>query len=154
MVTTTPSAGDAPVFVDTNVLVYGNITSSPFYVVARDRLGELKRAGTPLWISRQVIREYVVTLTRGQAYATPVPPADAAAAAEDIAAQFSVVDETANVTHALLSLVRRFDIKGRQVHDANVVATMTVHGARRLLTHNVADFKRYEPLIEILPLEK
>ena len=31
-------------------------------------------------------------------------------------------------------------------------ATMLVHGVTRLLTHNEKDFRRFVPLIEILPL--
>jgi len=38
---------------------------------------------------------------------------------------------------------------GRQVHDANVVATMLEHGIRRLLTFNAADFRRFARIIDI-----
>jgi predicted nucleic acid-binding protein len=41
---------------------------------------------------------------------------------------------------------------GRQVHDANVVATMLEHGVRRLLTFNAADFRRFARIIDIEPL--
>ena len=41
---------------------------------------------------------------------------------------------------------------GRQVHDANIVATMPDCGVRRLLTFNVMDFQRFALLIEIDPL--
>ena len=41
---------------------------------------------------------------------------------------------------------------GRQVHDANIVATMLDCGVRRLLTFNVTDFRRFTPLINIDPL--
>jgi hypothetical protein len=37
-----------------------------------------------------------------------------------------------------------------QVHDANVVTTMLVHGERRLLTFNEADFRRFTALIEVV----
>jgi predicted nucleic acid-binding protein len=38
----------------------------------------------------------------------------------------------------------------RQVHDANIVATMLAHGERRLLTFNDAVFRRFAPLIEVV----
>lgn len=45
------------------------------------------------------------------------------------------------------SLVARFQVSGKQVHDARLVAAMRVHGIRRILTFNVADFARYSDLI-------
>ena len=38
---------------------------------------------------------------------------------------------------------------GKQVHDANIVATMLAHGVGRLLTFNVADFQRFVPPTEL-----
>jgi predicted nucleic acid-binding protein len=40
----------------------------------------------------------------------------------------------------------------RQVHDANVVATMQAFGIARLLTDNIVDFNRFGSLIVVLPL--
>jgi hypothetical protein len=45
-----------------------------------------------------------------------------------------------------------FPIGGRQVHDADIVATMQAHGLRRPLTHNAGDFARLATIIDILPL--
>ncbi len=39
---------------------------------------------------------------------------------------------------------------GKQVHDANIAATMLAHGITRLLTFNVADFQRFAGLIELI----
>lgn len=40
----------------------------------------------------------------------------------------------------------------RQIHDADIVATMLANGIRRLLTFNTADFRRFEPLVALEPL--
>lgn len=45
-------------------------------------------------------------------------------------------------------LVLRHGIMGAKVHDARLVATMNVHGVRRLLAFNARDFVRYG--IEVL----
>jgi predicted nucleic acid-binding protein len=42
---------------------------------------------------------------------------------------------------------------GKQVHDANIVATMLVYGIPKLLTHNTTDFARFSELITVLPLQ-
>ena len=41
---------------------------------------------------------------------------------------------------------------GNQIHDANVVATMLVHGSETLVTGNRADFRRFEGLIRVVGL--
>lgn len=51
------------VFVDTNVLVFANVASAPSHQQARDKLLLRRNAGADPWISRQVLREYLVTLS-------------------------------------------------------------------------------------------
>jgi predicted nucleic acid-binding protein len=50
----------------------------------------------------------------------------------------------------IASLSRGFSFGGRQVHDANIVATMLAHGETRLLTFNDADFRRFSSVIEVV----
>ncbi len=44
--------GVEPIFLDTNILVYASIDSSPFYDLARRIITTYEQTGTPLWISR------------------------------------------------------------------------------------------------------
>ena len=50
-------------------------------------------------------------------------------------------------------LCRTVPVAGRQIHDANIVATMLTHGERRLVTFNGRDFCRYGDRIELFDLE-
>jgi predicted nucleic acid-binding protein len=52
----------------------------------------------------------------------------------------------------LIALLLSISVGGKQVHDANIVATMQAHGLRRLLTYNTADFARFAHLIQVEPL--
>lgn len=52
----------------------------------------------------------------------------------------------------LVDRICRFGVKGRQVHDANIVATMLANAIRRLVTFNLAASRRFEPLIALEPL--
>ena len=63
-----------------------------------------------------------------------------------------VSDETAPVIAQLLAMLAQVPCGGKQVHDANIVATMLVCGVSRLLTHNTADFARFSPWITVIPL--
>ena len=61
-----------PVFVDTNVLVYANTVRSPLHIRAQLALQDLSASAIPLWISRQILREYLATLSRPQTFSAPV----------------------------------------------------------------------------------
>ena len=139
-------------FVDTNVLVFATVTRAPLHQTAEAVLERLNATGATLSISRQVIREFLAVLTRPGTYHRPTSADEAVAAARDLEAKFTVLEDGPAVTDRLLALVRQVPTGGRQVHDANIVATMLVHGVRRLLTHNVGDFTRFSGLIDVEPL--
>ena len=42
-----------------------------------------------------------------------------------------------------------FHIGGKQVHDANIIATMKVYDIPALLTHNTEDFERFREVVRI-----
>ena len=50
-----------------------------------------------------------------------------------------------------MDLLATYPTGGRQVYDANIVATMLCHGLKRLLTFNTADFQRFSSLIDLEP---
>ena len=52
----------------------------------------------------------------------------------------------------LAALCREVSVAGKQVHEANIVATMLTHGERRLATFNVKDFRRYGQRVQLVPL--
>ena len=136
-------------FVDTNVLVYATARSAPFREQARAALSQLA-ADEALSVSRQILREYMAVMTRQQIWGKALTPTEAAADAATFAARFTVLEDGPAVWDQLIELCRRYAFGGRQVHDANVVATMLAHGERRLLTFNEADFRRFAPLIEVV----
>ena len=137
-------------FVDTNVFVYARFPGSPFYDVARSRLERSPEEGDPLRVSRQVLREYLSVATRPQAWPVTITREEALADVEEIMIGCEVLEDGPLVTASLLQLCREFAVSGRQVHDANIVATMLAHGERRLLTFNTADFRRYADRIELV----
>lgn len=141
-----------PVFVDTNVLIYVSRKRAPKHAAAIESLRLVEQAGRPVWISRQVVREYLAVATRPQPDVPALTPEQAAADARRLSHAFFVADENEAVAHHLLDLVHRLGVQGRQIHDANIVATMLANGIRRLLTFNLADFRRFEPLIALEPL--
>ncbi len=143
---------DNAVFIDTNILVFANVLETPFHEQALAAVNTADRAGRTIWISRQIIREYLVTLTRPQTFKN-LPKATVFEQVEQFRKRFEVADDTPVVTEQLIKLLGDFRVGGKQVHDANIVATMLAYSIPCLLTHNVQDFKRFEGLIKIESIE-
>jgi len=144
--------GADSVFIDTNVLIYASIPESPLHDVALSAIQTVEQAGRNIWISRQVLREYLATLTRPQAFGDPIPVELVIQEVRQFQTRFQVAEDNPQVTERLLALMAEVAIGGRQVHDANIVATMQVYGVNELLTHNTVDFNRFSEVITVLPL--
>ena len=138
-----------PLFIDTNVLIYANVANTPRHERALSAIKAAHQAGRTLWISRQVLREFIAARTRPQTFAQPSTPEVIIERARYLADRFQVADDTAVVTRQLIKLMENFKINGKQIHDANIVATMLAYDIPCLLTHNVKDFKRFGEVIRI-----
>jgi predicted nucleic acid-binding protein len=135
--------------VDTNVLVHSAAAGSPEHTRARAALARLGSQG-PVAVTRQVLREYLAATTRPQSWSRALTLAEATADSDGFTRRFAVLEDGPAVWDALMVLTRRFNFGGKQVHDANIVATMLAHGETRLLTFNVPDFRRFDSVIEVV----
>lgn len=140
-------------FVDTNILLRSTLTSYPLHEQAKRLVDVQLAANAELWISRQVLREYFAQATRPQVFMNPMPVEDLDAKLRAFRMLFKIADDTEDVTLQLLALMQVYPTGGKQVHDANIVATMLVYGIDTLLTTNVEDMKRFADRIKILSLE-
>lgn len=140
------------VFVDTNVLIFAHLSLSPLHPSALTQLQDLQNAGTELWISRQVMREYLSAMTRPGTLTQSIPVSSLVNDVTGFTQSFRIAEEGPAVTANLLNLISSISVGGKQVHDANIVATMQAYGIGRLLTHNTADFARFSATISVLPL--
>ena len=137
-------------FIDTNVLVIARIPDAPDHRAARASLERAFRDPEPLRISRQVIREYLAVVTRPQTWPVGITRDEALDDVSRLTRSFEILEDGPLVTETLVGLCREVAVGGRQIHDANIVATMLAHGERRLLTFNGADFRRYGDRIELV----
>lgn len=91
-------------------------------------------------------------MTGQQTWGKPLSLAEAIADATAFASRFGVLEDGPAVWDQLCELSRNYAFAGRQVHDANIAATMLAHGERRLLRFNTGDIQRYGALIELVAL--
>ncbi len=136
-------------FVDTNILITALVRQMPRHQEAVSLLARLEMSNVEVWISRQVIREFLSSLSRPQAFSNPLPTSALLPAAEELESQFLVAEDNRSVTTQLYHLLDAIPCGGKQLHDANIVATMLTHDISRLLTYNVEDFRRFGQFIEV-----
>lgn len=141
------------IFIDTNVLIYATDTVSPWHNLAQGVIHMAREDGIELVVSPQVLREYLAATTRISVLGQGAPLPDVLANIHVFRTQFRVVDETSQVIDHLLRLLQSIKVAGKQIHDANLVATMLAYEIPHLLTHNTADFARFAHLITVLPLD-
>ena len=136
-------------FVDTNVLVYALAEGAPYRDTARSALARYGASGEALCISRQIVREFLAVITRPRSWARAQRAADGVAVAQALMRDFDVLEDGPSVRDRMAALCRDFPFGGRQVHDANIVATTLAHGEQRLLTFSSANFQRFGSVITI-----
>ena len=140
------TTGVDSIFVDTNVLVYANNRESDLCDSSRIRLNELSGSGNPLVISDQVIREYLVIMTRPGFIEKPISTKSALEDAERMKKEFTLIFPDSTSLENLIELLRKYEIKGKRIHDAALVSLMLANGIKDILTNNIDDFKSFKEI--------
>lgn len=139
------------VVLDTNLLLAATDEARSAHARALATLTEWPAAGTALYTSGQILREYLAVATRPVAdNGLGLAQRDAATNVRAYRSRLRLMSETEKVADRLLALVDEIECTGTTLHDANVVATMLVHGVDTLVTLNAADFARYEDYVSVL----
>jgi predicted nucleic acid-binding protein len=146
------SSEDDKIFIDTNILIYANYSDARYRDIAQTKLNEFLKNNFEIWISRQVIREFLVYSTRFNFENTKMPISDLLNIVFSNFEQYHLADESENTTIILRKLIEKHELSGKKIHDANIVATMKAYNIGKLLTNNVKDFERLNDEIEIVPL--
>lgn len=133
------------VFIDTNLLVHLANENSPYNYSLSQLIGSYKN-NYDLWISRQVLREYAVVMSRAGMLEHPLDSEALVADLSRLELLFFVADEDEGVTQHLKGLIQRYNMQGKRIHDANIVATMLVYDIPNLLTMNTDDFKNFREI--------
>ena len=138
---------------DTNVFLSATDEGRAEHRQAMLIFNEWAGGGTTLYASGQIMREYLAVATRPvDKNGLGLKQADALANVRALRRRTSLLAEDGKVADRLLSLLDDTPCMGKQVHDANVIAAMLVHGISTLVTINVADFTRFERHVTLVPL--
>jgi predicted nucleic acid-binding protein len=135
-----------PIFVDTNILVYANNKDSNLCEIARQKIDVLSDTGHYFIISDQVIREYLVIMTRPGFIEKPVSGKSVLEDIERMLNEFDLIFPDKYSIDKLMELVEKYDIKGKRIHDVAIVSLMLTKGIKDILTYNVDDFKAFREI--------
>ena len=145
--------GAEALFLDANLLIYSTNPASPFHKATIAVLKETQDQGIERTISTQILREFYGFATRPGEDGVMPPLAPVLTSIRSFQRSFRVLDDTRTVSLRLFDqLIQNIQVGGRQIHDANIVATMLTYGITHLLTNNPAHFTRFAEVITIIPL--
>jgi predicted nucleic acid-binding protein len=143
------------VLADSGILIRLYETSDPLHAVVRLAVDTLEARGDELVAAHQNFAEFWNVCTRpttargGLGLSLPATEGRLARAE----GRFGRLAELRNVYANWRQLLVTHGVRGKQVHDARLVAIMQAHGIAHILTLNVADFTRYPGITVLDPAQ-
>jgi predicted nucleic acid-binding protein len=145
--------GDA-CLLDSNILLRISKSDDPQHAVIRQALHVLVGQGARLCYTSQTLGEFWNASTRPRdrnGFGLSIVETDRLARV--VERDLELLPDSWEVHSRWRSLLVVYGIRGVQVHDARLAASMYVHGLGQLLTLNVRDFRRFEGLRALHPAE-
>ncbi|HZP82283.1 MAG TPA: PIN domain-containing protein [Chthonomonadaceae bacterium] len=143
----------ADYLIDTNVLLRRIDLNSPQRPIARRALRILRAQGHTLCITPQNVIEFWNVATRpttargGLGLDTTL----ADRKVQPLERIFTLLSDLPTIYSEWRRIVVAHAVQGVQVHDARLVAAMTVHGVSHILTFNADDFACYPGIAAVNP---
>ena len=139
---------------DTNILLRMSKRDDPHNPIISEALRELVAQQARLCFTSQVLGEFWNASTRPRdRNGFGLSTAETDRVARVIERDFEFLPDSRDVHDCWRRLLVEHEVKGVQVHDARLAASMYVHGVTQLLTVNVRDFQRFNWLRAIHPAE-
>lgn len=138
--------------VDTNVLLRTTDIGDAAQQIAEATLIALRRNGESLSIFPQNLIEFWAVATRPAVNnGLGLSIAQAESQLNILKTMFVLLDDTPEIYSAWERIVIRYQVTGKQAHDARLVAAMELHNLSHLLTFNDNDFKRFTEITVVNP---
>lgn len=142
------------VLVDTNILVRLSDAGCPSHFDCDRAVSFLLGRGDMLFFCAQVTIEYWAVATRPRAAnGLDFEPAEAEIELRDFDNMLILLPEPPDIAARWRALVNEHTVRGKQAHDARLVALMEAHGLAHLLTLNGSDFARYPGITSLNPAD-
>ena len=141
-----------PYLVDSNVLLRWIKPDDRDYALVASAIERILEGGDALCYSSQNVGEFWNTCTRPlERNGYGLSPEEADRRARVFEDKLRLLSDSLTVHQEWRKLLVAHHVSGIQVHDARLVATMRVHGVKRILTFNDRDFTRYPEIEAVHP---
>ncbi len=142
--------------VDTNILLRLVQKNTPMHLDTQRAILTLKKQGDFLCIIPQNIIEFWAVATRpldknGLGLSITESEEESEKLKKIFIKIFILELDTPQIFTEWESLVIKYQVMGKQVHDARLAAAMVAHNITHLLTFNVEDFKRFSDIVVVDP---
>lgn len=140
--------------IDTNVLIYAEITSSQHHRQARQVLTQLAEGAVPWALPWPCIYEFLRVVTHPRVFHPPVPLEIALTDLKAITDSPSILllSETDRHVELMTSIVKEAGVTGNLIHDAHIAALCLEHGVTELISAD-RDFLRFKSLRIVNPFQ-
>lgn len=134
------------VFLDTNVLIYQTFEDfdAEKHCTVNRILQQLHARQWELYISSQILREFVAIATNEKIFQTPLQSNDVVLKINEFQKNFRVLFDTEESVNMLKDLICRHSIKKYAVHDTNIAAVVIANKLDYLWTFNQKDFDKFD----------
>lgn len=139
--------------VDANILLYLANSLYPEHPLAFRALDSAIKSDYRLVVSAQIIRETLVVASGKLQARRESTLEEIVSGLKLLIASFDVVGDAAESLQPLLELILAKGVRGKRIHDANIVATMRENSIHTILTNNPTDFAPFADLIRVVPLD-
>jgi len=138
--------------IDTSVLARAAQRSHPLYQTAVDAVVDLRKQGETLCVVPQNLYELWVVCTRPVTQnGLGMTPAATLAELSLIKSLYALQSDNPSILVLWEQLISQYQVRGKNAHDARLVAAMLVHGIPQILTFNPGDFQRYQGIRVLVP---
>lgn len=139
--------------VDANVLIYALNGDSPHHAASRTLVSAAKDPAVTLYVTSQILCETYSLITNPKRMDVPTAPADAVAIILALLAWpgLRVLPAPASVVNRLFELLKRRPVKGGDIFDLQIIATMQANDIQRIYTFNTTDFAAFPELTVVTP---
>ncbi len=138
--------------VDTSILTRSVNKTDPLHQLTVDAVDNLRQRGEQLCLVPQNFYEFWVVCTRPVAQnGLGMSPGQVDTEITRLERLFVVFNDSAAIFPEWRQIVTRYQVVGKNGHDARLVAAMSIHAIDRILTFNTQDFQRYQGIVVLSP---